>query len=233
VSTVTVYLTTSTGPAPVRLPDDLPVGHLTGPLATKAGLGTVRTRLAHDTVGLLDPDATLVGLGLGAGSVLRVVVDAAPTPPEPQTEPEPAAVAPPGRALVPVTVPVGWLGAHGGAGTTTLAELLGGGDLHTTPHPGTTNTIVVARTNAQGLQAAQRLAAGWSDPAAPRGLVLIADTPGRLPKPLTELRHLVEGAYPHRWHIPWIEQLRRGDPPPPVKALTRLAHDLQTLTTNT
>lgn len=220
MSTVTIYVDTPTGPARIRLPDDLEMRDLAGPLAARAGIDAPFTRLRHDTVGLLDPAATLAGLGLGNGTELRVVVAPNPTP-HPPPDDEPTV-----RHPVPMTA-LGWVGAHGGAGTSTLAGLLGGDDHHTTPRPATAATVIVARTHATGLQHAQRVARDWpAHLGTPRGLVLIADTPGRLPRPLRELRHLIAGAYPQTWHIPWIEPLRRGDPPPPIPALAQLARDL-------
>jgi hypothetical protein len=65
------------------------------------------------------------------------------------------------------------------------------------------------------------------------GLVLVADAPGRLPKPLAELRHLVSGAYPHVWDVPWVEAWRQGDPPGArntPKEVGRMAEVLRSLT---
>ncbi len=45
------------------------------------------------------------------------------------------------------------------------------------------------------------------------GLALVADAPGRLPKPLTELCHLVAGGYARVWDVPWVEAWRLGDTP--------------------
>ncbi len=224
MSTITVQVSTPAGPALIRVPDDLRVGELSAPLAQRAGVvATAGTRLRHDHLGLLDPTATLAGLGLSDGTVLRIVLTPTPTP---NTPPTPR---PPDALPLPL-IAVGWVGAHGGAGTTTHAQLLGGADHHTTPRPGTAATVIVARPTASGLQAAQHVARTWTLGPPPRGLVLIAATPGRLPRPLRELRDLVTGAYPHTWHIPWIEPLHRGDPPPPVRALDQLATDLELTT---
>ena len=103
-----------------------------------------------------------------------------------------------------------WRGAHSGAGVTTLARELGGADLGTTSRTGLP-TLVVCRSSADGLIAAQRLAAGelcgaptWTC----LGLVVVADRPGSLVKPLVELTALILGGYPNHWPIPWMESWR-------------------------
>jgi hypothetical protein len=119
-----------------------------------------------------------------------------------------------------------WLGAHGGSGVTTLAAAAGGGvdasTLRSRPQcAGPLAVVVVARTSAHGLVRAQEIAARAAEEgmsvlgvaATVMGLALVADAPGRLPKPLAELRHLVSGAYPNVWDVPWVEAWRQGDPP--------------------
>ena len=44
------------------------------------------------------------------------------------------------------------------------------------------------------------------------GLVLIADAPGKLPKPLKDFAQVVSGAVPRVWHLPWVEAWRLGEP---------------------
>jgi hypothetical protein len=140
-----------------------------------------------------------------------------------------------------------WVGAHGGAGTSALALAAGTGvevaalsrDQHLTmPLP----IVVVARTSAHGLTQAQRVAAIAASPdgfnvlqysTRVMGLVLVADAPGRLPKPLGELKHLVSGGYSKVWEVPWVEAWRLGDPPSHVntpKDVRRLVNDLRALT---
>ena len=92
----------------------------------------------------------------------------------------------------------GWRGAHPGAGVTTLARELGGADL------GMSNVanlpiLVVCRSSADGLIAAQRLAAhelsetpSWHC----LGLVVVADDRGPLAKALAELAALVDRRVP-------------------------------------
>ena len=65
------------------------------------------------------------------------------------------------------------------------------------------------------------------------GLVLVADAPGRLPKALAELSHLVAGGYPKVWLVPWVEAWRLGDPPNELnipKEVRRMVNDLREMT---
>jgi hypothetical protein len=71
--------------------------------------------------------------------------------------------------------------------------------------------LVVCRSSADGLIAAQRLAAhelsetpSWHC----LGLVVVADDRGPLAKALAELAALVAGGYPNHWPIPWVESWR-------------------------
>jgi hypothetical protein len=152
----------------------------------------------------------------------------------------------PGRRLPsrPAT-PRSWLwivGAHGGAGESSVADLddrwTAAG--HAWPVPvwpeQACACVLVARTNAHGLTAAQAALTQWaaSDPAAGTtllGLVLIADAPGRLPKPLRDLAAHVRGGAPRTWQLPWLEGWRLGVPEPLVqhRAVGRLVRDLSTL----
>jgi hypothetical protein len=115
-----------------------------------------------------------------------------------------------------------WVGAHGGAGESTLEQLLDGsrasghawpcGELGTGLTP---SVLIVARTNERGLRAAQRLAMEWASgsvPVAVHGLVLLADAPGKLPKPLKDFAQVVSGAVPRVWRLPWVEAWRLGEP---------------------
>ncbi|MFD0855570.1 hypothetical protein ACFQ07_25235, partial [Actinomadura adrarensis] len=81
--------------------------------------------------------------------------------------------------------------------------------------------------------AAQSAAHQWAAGALPTvhllGLVVIADAPGKLPKPLKDLLRLVSGGVPRLWKLPWVESLRLGDPPASTRlpsAYARLAQDL-------
>ena len=115
-----------------------------------------------------------------------------------------------------------WLGAHGGAGESSLAALVP--EWPAASHgwpivPGVTisRVVVVARSNVRGLRAAQHAATQWASGLVPYaqvlGLVIVADTPGRLPRPLREFSRLVSGGFPRTWTVPWVEAWRLGEPP--------------------
>lgn len=103
--------------------------------------------------------------------------------------------------------PLWVVAAHGGAGATSWARLLGAGDAGASwPDPsGFTRAIVVARNSYVGLRAAQAAAIQWASGQVEQvelaGLVLSADAPGRPVKELVELRRRVEGAFPRVWLV--------------------------------
>ena len=139
-------------------------------------------------------------------------------------------------------VSVWWLGAHGGAGETTLEELL--------PHSRAADhqwplvredalrpalVVLVARTSMRGLRAAQAAATEWAAGNVAvelSGLVLIADAPGRLPKPLRDFAAVVGGGVPTVWRVPWIESWRTLEAVSPEAApseVRRLLDDVRTI----
>lgn len=115
-----------------------------------------------------------------------------------------------------------WVGTHGGAGETTLEQLLEGSRAMGHAWPDTEDrgaelphVILIARTNARGLRAAQLAATEWAAGSVPvqlHGLILIADTPGRLPKSLKDFAQVVGGGVPRAWRLPWVEDWRQGEP---------------------
>ncbi|MDQ6783261.1 MAG: hypothetical protein M3063_07450 [Actinomycetota bacterium] len=107
-----------------------------------------------------------------------------------------------------------WWPLHGGAGVSTLAQLDPRGAVS---GPGKFSPdewmVVVCRTTALGLLSAKKFASeAWPGASKVVGLVTVADTPGRLPTGLRQLRRHAEGGYRYAWHLPWIEPWRCGEP---------------------
>ncbi|KHL02715.1 DUF6668 family protein [Sinomonas humi] len=137
-----------------------------------------------------------------------------------------------GVPRVPVVgpAPALWvMGAHGGAGESTLAALLDGaaGTGHAWPvrqdgskdGGGKDVVLLVCRSNAAGLRAAQLAAIEYGSGSLPgslAGLVVTADAPGRPPKALADRIRLVAGAVPHLWQLPWVEAWRLAEAPDPA-----------------
>ena len=118
-----------------------------------------------------------------------------------------------------------WVGAHGGAGVTTLSEVVPGGADFGRDFPGQAGAsdlpaVVVCRSNAHGLAAARKAAAkAASFNADVLGLVVVADMPERRrPKPLAEALYLTRGAYRELWEMPWVPAWRFGEPPAPANS---------------
>ena len=128
-----------------------------------------------------------------------------------------------------------WLvGTHGGAGETTLAALVPEWQAtgHSWPRAEATapaRVLLVARSNASGLRAAQAAMRQWAAGLVPAvdvlGLVVLADAPGRLPRPLRDLLQVVGGGVPRTWSVPWVDSWRVGEPP----ALTNAPREAQRL----
>ena len=126
------------------------------------------------------------------------------------------------------------VGAHGGAGESTLADLdevwqAAGHAWPELPTGGPAACVVVARTNVRGLLAARTALTQWAASGAGKsaqllGLVLVADAPGKLPAPIRDLAKVVGGGAPRVWEVPWVEAWRLGDPvterhPQPISKL--------------
>lgn len=158
-------------------------------------------------------------------------------PPEPALEPSPvlgtavsASYGPPTPLHVPSdvptpsklavrTAPLLWVvGVHGGAGTTTVAQLVGEdvGELTAVlPRPVPPNyqrprVVFVARAHAAGLGALTEMARYWASGQAGielLGVVVVDDGP-KLPKSAqAEIKH-IGGMVPTLWHLPWHEPWR-------------------------
>ncbi|MFD0255301.1 hypothetical protein ACFVGX_30825 [Streptomyces sp. NPDC127113] len=124
-----------------------------------------------------------------------------------------------------------WIGVHGGAGVTTLAGVFGGQDCgRGWPGPGDPSSVLlVARTHAAGLTAVGRAVEEFRLGRVPTGVgldsvALVADAPGRLPRPLAQRVRLLESAVDvHR--VPWVPAWRldgaHEGPPRGTESLVR------------
>jgi hypothetical protein len=90
--------------------------------------------------------------------------------------------------------------------------------------------LLVVRTHAAGLDAVIPAVETFRRGEAPRGLdldavVLVADAPGRLPRPLAQRVRLIESVI-DVYRVPWVSEWRLGDlsgrPPRETEALARL-----------
>lgn len=120
------------------------------------------------------------------------------------------------------------VGVSGGCGETVLAQLLAGlegdrpvvaadhwwpaGDQRSVP------VVLCARTTMASLTAAQQAAGQWAAGKVPAaellGLVLMADTPGREPRPVSDFARILAGGMPRLWRIGWVPAWRLGPPEP-------------------
>lgn len=133
----------------------------------------------------------------------------------------------------PSAVTVQVVGLHGGAGTSTVAALLGdeahdaeGGlaGLATMNRP----ILFVARTNGRGLdlalRAGQQYASRGFDPVPVLGIVLVHDAP-TLSKGLARQLRSAQKALPNSWTVAWDENLRHDVALPTPATRGRLARD--------
>ncbi|MGV9383540.1 DUF6668 family protein [Nonomuraea sp. NPDC003707] len=142
----------------------------------------------------------------------------------------------PERPLQPgASAPWWWVGCHGGAGVSTLAVAVPGGREHgrywPKPRPGErAAVVVVARSHASGLLAAQDAIQQWASGSLAGvdllGLAVVADAPGRLPRPIADFITLLSGGVPQLWMLPFVQALRVDTPhdvrlPRPYRSLAR------------
>ncbi len=147
-----------------------------------------------------------------------------------------------GRRTVTGTATAWVTGVHGGAGESRLAGILDGA--RTTDHAwpvhddsyGKPSVLLVCRSDMRGLKAARGALIQWASGAAPAvdllGLAVLADAPGKLPKPLRDFAALVGGGAPRLWTLPWVESWRLGDTTggPQGRDYQRFASDITVLT---
>jgi hypothetical protein len=164
-----------------------------------------------------------------SSAVLRDQVEARYGPQTPLNIPQQVGVGlPPWKVD---TNPALWVvGVHGGAGATTITELLGPGADELSRHLPVVPTgapaprvLLVARTHASGLAAAQGAAAQWASGTTGVtlvGLVVVDDAP-KLPKQLVAEIAALGGMVPALWHLPWCESWRTTTVPVEVPRRTR------------
>jgi hypothetical protein len=149
--------------------------------------------------------------------------------------PEPPA-GPPADAGRDEPCPVFVVGTHGGAGTSTVARLLNALDSGCGwPEPACgarVDVILAARTSAAGLRAASQALAGYCARGFPAsaylaGFVLVADAPGRLPKPLNR-RIAILASATMVYRLPWVSEWRLSEVTPDPLAAWPLAASMRT-----
>ena len=149
-----------------------------------------------------------------------------------------------GRRTVSGSAALWITGAHGGSGESRIADLIGGARItdHCWPvlqDGSRPRVLLVCRADMRGLTAARSALTQWASGAAPMvdllGLAVLADAPGKTPKPLRDFAAIVGGGAPRFWILPWVEAWRRGDsttPPPPAREYQRFITDLAALATD-
>jgi hypothetical protein len=133
-------------------------------------------------------------------------------------------------------------GAHGGSGESRIADLIGGARAtgHCWPVLQDGNrprVLLVCRADLRGLTAAQSALMQWASGSAPEldllGLAVLADAPGKTPKPLRDFTTIVGGGAPRSWTLPWVEAWRHADSTtPPAREYQRFITDLAALATD-
>lgn len=167
---------------------------------------------------------------LPQGKSVDVIVPTGATGPQPAVTPPEAADQL--RTFVTASQARIWIvGAHGGAGESTVAQLLHGNETghrwpDISPRPA---VLLTARTHVTGLRAAQMAMKAWAAGQTPDirliGLVLVADAPGKLPRALADRAEVIQGGVPHSWMLPWVDEYRLdvdpADPPRQVRKVLR------------
>jgi hypothetical protein len=134
------------------------------------------------------------------------------------------------------------IGAHGGAGESRVADLLGaratGHCWPALPGGSEARVLLVCRADMRGLTAARSALTQWVSGATPKadllGLAILADAPGKTPKALRDFAAVVGGGAPRLWTLPWVDAWRLGDATAPTsREFQRFLTDIATLATDT
>lgn len=149
------------------------------------------------------------------------------------------------RLAVDQSAPCWLVGVQGGAGTTTLGQLLQLPEATRAwpAHPYLRmNVVLVARTNDAGLRAVQTASTQWAAGLLPDvdvlGVVFVADAPTRLPKALRKRIALAGSVLPHAWHLGWVPGWRESPatsesiPAAQLKVLEHIQSAIDLHTTN-
>jgi len=135
-----------------------------------------------------------------------------------------------------------WIvGAHGGAGESRIADLLGA---RATDHcwpvlqdGSEPRVLLVCRADMRGLTAARSALTQWVSGATPKadllGLAILSDAPGKTPKALRDFAAIVGGGAPRLWTLPWVEAWRLGNDTAPTREFQRFITDIATLAADT
>ena len=130
------------------------------------------------------------------------------------------------------------IGAHGGAGESKIADLLGA---RATDHcwpvlqdGSKPRVLLVCRADMRGLRAARSALTQWASGATPEvhllGLAVLADAPGKSPKALRDFTSIIGGGAPRLWTLPWVEAWRHGETTaPPSREYQRFMTDMAAL----
>jgi hypothetical protein len=131
-------------------------------------------------------------------------------------------------------VPCWCVGAHGGAGTSSIAALMapvgdGGVAWPIAPDGEHARVLLVARESYTGLSAARRALTEWVGGGVPvqlEGLLLVAAQPGGTPKQLRELSELVRSqANSAVWRLGWQRAWLTGEATMPSEKTLRDVHE--------
>lgn len=206
-------------------PEDDATGTAAGP-ATGTTASPPATTTSSRTTGPRVPARTTAPAHPAGRTASRTAAPSSPHPPRrragaPSSEPAWGEPRRPGPARGGSREAVGWVKAHGGAGVTSLAEVLGGTDVGARwPDPSRgepRRVLLVARTSARGLTSLSQALRVLHEERAPQGIeliavVLVADAPGRLPLVLLRRIRVLRSAA-RVLRVPWIPAWRTGRTP--------------------